>query len=230
MPASFSAFLMPPATRLTTDSIEDLLLDQVLPAAYAPRPGEPPPRYDVQVAARALSYIAARMNQDSTRNLAWWHIHAWTARSVQVIVTGLVTGLVFGLVAGLAAGLVFGLVFGLGAGLVFGIVFALAAGRRRGSRSPERVVPLRRQSVGLRHMGSERSFVRACVRAGRHAAIRICGRASPSSSWAGWCLASCSVSCSGSPSPLRARLVPSARVPSGSRAGDGGLVPGSRAG
>jgi hypothetical protein len=134
---------VPDATgyRLTSDSIEDLLLDRVVPAAYAPRPGEAPPRYDLRVATRTLSYIAARMNQEATRDLAWWRIPAWTARSVQAIVTGLVFGLVFGLVTGLAAGLEFGLVFGLGAGLVFGLVFALVAGRRRGRRSPARLAP-----------------------------------------------------------------------------------------
>jgi hypothetical protein len=135
--------------RLTPESIEGLLLDQVLAVAYAPRPGEAPPRYDLRVATRALSYLATRMNQDSTRDLAWWRIPSWTARSVQAIVTGIVTGLVLGLVAGLAAGLEFGIVFGLAAGLVFGTFFALVAGRRRGSRSPERVVPLRRRWWGI---------------------------------------------------------------------------------
>jgi hypothetical protein len=54
------------------EDIEDHLLDRVLPAAYTSRPGEPPPRYDLQAAQHALRYIAARMNQDGTRDLAWW--------------------------------------------------------------------------------------------------------------------------------------------------------------
>ena len=44
------------------------LMDRILPAAYAPRPGEPPPRYDLQTAQNALTKIAARMNQDGTRD------------------------------------------------------------------------------------------------------------------------------------------------------------------
>ena len=56
------------------EEITGHLLDRVLPAAYAPRPGQPPPRYDLRTAQNALVKIAARMNQDGTRDLQWWRI------------------------------------------------------------------------------------------------------------------------------------------------------------
>jgi hypothetical protein len=59
------------------EDIVDHLLDRVLPAAYAPRPGEAPPRYDLQTSQRALANIAARMNQDGTRDLEWWRFPGW---------------------------------------------------------------------------------------------------------------------------------------------------------
>ena len=51
----------------SSEDITDHLLDRVLPAAYTQQPGEPPPRYDLATAERALLYIATRMNQDGTR-------------------------------------------------------------------------------------------------------------------------------------------------------------------
>jgi hypothetical protein len=113
------------------EEITGHLLDRVLPAAYTPQPGQPPSRYDLQTAQDALAKIAARMNQDSTRDLQWWHTPRWTPRAPRIIVVGLVfglvLGLVFGLVVGLATDLQFGLQFGLLAGLVFGVMAGLAA-------------------------------------------------------------------------------------------------------
>ena len=124
------------------------LLDRVLPAAYADRPGQPPPRYDLQTAQNALTKIAARMNQDGTRDLQWWGIPKWAPRTqrflADVLLGGLVFGLVFGLVSGLLVGHVSGLVRGVGAGLVGGLgvwlVSGLAAGRANlgDSHSPPR--------------------------------------------------------------------------------------------
>ena len=86
------------------EEITGHLLDRVLPAAYAPRPGQPPPRYDLQTAQNALAKIAARMNQDGTRDLQWWHIPRWVPSAPRIVVGGLVTWLVVGLVVGLVAG------------------------------------------------------------------------------------------------------------------------------
>jgi hypothetical protein len=130
---------------VSREDIEDHLLDRVLPAAYSPRPGEPPPRYDLQAAQRALRYIAARMNQDGTRDLAWWRIPVWAQAAPRVIATGLFAGIVAGLGAGLGAGLAAGLGpwrgAWLGAGLVFALLVGLIAGH--GSEAPQRIGPLR---------------------------------------------------------------------------------------
>ncbi len=127
------------------EDIEDHLLDRVLPAAYTPRPGEPPPRYDLQAAQHALHYIAARMNQDGTRDLAWWHIPGWTSPAPRVIATGLVVGLVAGLAGGVGAGLATGLGAWRGAGLGAALVLALLLGLMtgRGVEAPQRIGRLR---------------------------------------------------------------------------------------
>ena len=107
------------------EAITGHLLDRVLPAAYARRPGQQPPRYDLDTARNALTKIAARMNHDRTRDLAWWHIPAWAPRKPLTLTTALVGslgfGLGFGLAFGLADGLVAGLVAGLGSGLFAGL-------------------------------------------------------------------------------------------------------------
>ena len=131
------------------EEIEDYLLDRVLPAAYAARPGEPVPRYDLQSAQHAWGYIAARMNQDGTRDLAWWRIAAWASAAPRVIATGLVIGLAVGLGGGSGAGLAAGLgawrSAGLGVALVFGLLVGLIAGPR--SEAPQRIGPLQRRQL-----------------------------------------------------------------------------------
>jgi hypothetical protein len=114
------------------EEITGHLLDRVLPAAYAPRSGQPPSRYDLQTAQNALAKIAARMNQDSTRDLQWWHIPRWVPSAPRIVAIGLAVGLVAGfvsiLVAGLQVGLGVGLGFGLEVGLLGGLVFGVMAG------------------------------------------------------------------------------------------------------
>ena len=126
------------------EDIEDHLLDRVLPAAYMPRPGEAPPRYELQAAQHAMRYIAARMNQDGTRDLAWWRIPVWASATPRVIATGLVVGLVVGLGGGLGGGLAAGLGVGRGALLGVGLVFALLVGLTAGrvGEPPQRIGPL----------------------------------------------------------------------------------------
>lgn len=116
-----------------SEGISDHLLDRVLPAAYAVRPGEAPPAYDLQTAQRAFRHIAARMSRDRTRDLQWWHISEWMPARSRMVVTGFVMGLFgwagFGLEAGLQFGLVEGLVGGLAAGCGFGFFFGRIWGR-----------------------------------------------------------------------------------------------------
>jgi hypothetical protein len=123
-----------------TTEITGHLLDRVLPAANAHRPGQPPPPYDLQNAQNALAKIAARMNQDGTRDLQWWRIPAWTPRAPRVVVAGLTVGLV----VGLAGVLVYGLVDGLEGGLVVGLLAGLVVGLGLlGGSEPHRLGKLR---------------------------------------------------------------------------------------
>ena len=118
------------------EEITGHLLDRVLPAAYAPRPGQPPPRYDLQTAQNALTKIAARMNQDSTRDLQWWRIPRWVPSAQRIVVAGLVAWLlvevVFGFVSLVVSGIVSrhmsGVVGAVVIALVYGAVFGLVAG------------------------------------------------------------------------------------------------------
>jgi hypothetical protein len=110
------------------EQITGHLLDRVLPAAYAHRLGEPAPRYDLATAQRALAKIAARMNQDGTRDLQWWRLPEWAPTAPRVIITGLGGALVGGLVGALVGGLVGALGDALGGALVGGLVGALGGG------------------------------------------------------------------------------------------------------
>jgi hypothetical protein len=122
------------------DDILDHLLDRVLPAAYAQRPGDPPLRYNLHTAQQALRCLAARLNQDGTRDLLWWRIPEWAPAVPRIIATGLV----FGLTAGLTGGLPFGFPFGLAAALTGGFAFGLMAGL---GEPPLRMAPLRWREV-----------------------------------------------------------------------------------
>jgi hypothetical protein len=118
------------------EDIIDHLLDRVLPAAYARRPGDPPPRYDLQTAQHALHRIAGRMNQDGARDLKWWDIPTWaTPATPRVVATMLTVGLVIGLAAWVAVGFV---LVGIWVGLMSGITFGLA-----GSNASPILAPVR---------------------------------------------------------------------------------------
>lgn len=124
-------------------NVEDHLLDRVLSAAYARLPGTAQPRYTLYRAERTLCHLAKRMNQQGTRDLAWWRIPDWTAPATpRIILTGLLYGLGVGLLLGLLFGLGVGLVVGLASGLVFGFLVGLpwAEGRRH---APRTMGPLR---------------------------------------------------------------------------------------
>ncbi len=141
------AFCDNPARVISSDDIVGHLLDRVLPAAYAERPGDRRPRYDLQTAEHALRRLAARMNHDGTRDLQWWQPCAWAPAAPRSIATGLVFGFGVGLGGFLAVGLTFGFV----AGMVVAVGFGLLASFRE--HSPSQVGPrplrqaLRRSSV-----------------------------------------------------------------------------------
>ncbi|MGH3924826.1 MAG: hypothetical protein ACRDTT_18525, partial [Pseudonocardiaceae bacterium] len=139
------------------DDIEQHLIARVLPDAYTPRPGRPKPRYTLTQAEQALAFIARQMNQDHTRDLAWWRIPRWSPAAPRILASMLACGLLGGLVGALAFGLMFGLTFGLdaqfalmgfGFGFGFGLPFGLAYGRA--GREPKRVKNWR--AISLRHV------------------------------------------------------------------------------
>ncbi|MGH3889147.1 MAG: NACHT domain-containing protein [Pseudonocardiaceae bacterium] len=121
------------------EAIEDHLLDRVLPIAYAQHPGRPTPPYTEDEARQWLTYLARHMNDEGTRDLAWWQIPRWVPVWSRALVTGLVVGLVgllaFGLTSvfriGLKNGLMLGLTSGLTYALVFGFVSVLGGGYSR---------------------------------------------------------------------------------------------------
>ena len=159
---------------LAPEDIEDHLLDRVLPAAYEPVLGGRPPRYQLEVAQRALGYLATQMNSRGTRDLAWWRIPAWVPRNPRVLVTalsvgsitGLLTGLAIGIVAGRkgaiagtiaghGTGLVIALIVGIGTGLVAGPGSEVVA-RGRGRRAS--VSPAQIASPQWRHLAARRAL------------------------------------------------------------------------
>jgi hypothetical protein len=110
---------------VSREDIVDHLLDRVLPAAYAKRPGDPPLRYDLETAQHTLRCLAARMNQDATRDLLWWRIRDWAPAAPRIIATGLVFGLGIGIAAGLTIRPLFGAAAGLASVLGFGLLIGL---------------------------------------------------------------------------------------------------------
>jgi hypothetical protein len=110
---------------VSRDDIVGHLLDRILPAAYAQRPGRPAPRYDLQTAQHALCCLAAWMNQDGTRDLQWWRIREWAPATPRIVASGLAFGLLAGLLAGFSGGPAFGLLVWLAAGLMFGLPLRL---------------------------------------------------------------------------------------------------------
>jgi hypothetical protein len=150
------------------DDIIDHLLDRVLPAAYAPQPGQRPPRYDLKRAQHVLSQLAAQMNRDGTRDLQWWNIPQWVTAAPRILaeVLALVSAISLTLFAesSSSAETIFGFgtrfVLGTNDGLIFGSVLGLAfwfAVVRR-HRLPRRL-RLRRWHQALRREALERGLV-----------------------------------------------------------------------
>lgn len=119
----------------TREEVETHLLDRVLPTAYRDRPGQSPTPYHLDHARRWLSYIAAQMNSRTTRDLAWWQMHHWTAKPLRVLITILAIGIpsafgvwftvkssnmdeIMGFQAGLIVGPASGVLVGLSVGLI----------------------------------------------------------------------------------------------------------------
>jgi hypothetical protein len=125
--------LLNPGRFSAPEQVQDELLDQVVPAAYAARPGQPPARYTAEQAERWLGFVAYRMRADHTRDLAWWRMTDWASAMPRMAVTAIVAGVAAGFVAGLLGG------FGSGPGgwaaaaLIAAVLFGPACGFIYGS-------------------------------------------------------------------------------------------------
>ncbi|MGH3832256.1 MAG: hypothetical protein ACRDRS_17720 [Pseudonocardiaceae bacterium] len=109
--------LLDPTRYSTAEHIERHLIGRVLPAAYKPRSGRPPPRYSEAKARQALTILALQMHWHNTRDLTLWQIPQWTSTTPSIYSTGLRYGL--------KRGLVYGLVYGAALGLALGVVLML---------------------------------------------------------------------------------------------------------
>jgi hypothetical protein len=115
-------------------SVEDHLLDRVLPAAYDRRPGQPAPSYSLEQARRWLGHLAAHMTVEETRDLAWWQVLRWVPAWPRAFATALLVGLVTVLSQVLLGGLWVGMALfptkwgQIGANVVGGFGFGLVSG------------------------------------------------------------------------------------------------------
>lgn len=146
----FLRFCNAPAGQYSREDISDHLLDQVLPAAYASRPGDPPPCYDLKTANDALRCLAGLMKEYELPELPWWWIRTWAPAAPRIIATGAAFGVCVGIAAGLASGIPFGVTLGLTAALMFGLLFGSV------DRSPSPTPPRM-----LRHVIRPKTVIRA---------------------------------------------------------------------
>jgi hypothetical protein len=116
-------------------AVEDRLLDGFIPAVYASTtsaPNTPAPRLrhppSPESAGRWLGVLAGHLDQQGTRDLAWWQLRNLLPERTRGLLSRLLFGLGIGLAAGLAAGLEDGLKYGFAAGLLWGLVVALVFG------------------------------------------------------------------------------------------------------
>ncbi len=135
--------LLTPGRFTNRTEVEGYLLNRVLPAAYQPRPGQPPAPYSLEQATRWLSFLAAEMNHRNTRDLAWWHIRHWAPARFRIVTMALPSALGFGFSIGPIFGLIFGVTTGIVVGLTAGLANGLAIGLTVGLRGEHRDAPVR---------------------------------------------------------------------------------------
>jgi len=136
-PGSDPAGLADRAQLPTAAHIEDHLLDRYLPAVYAAADLRVP-RYHAEQARTWLSFLATRLPDPTTGDLAWWNLPRCVSRWRQVagLITGSVAGLACGATAALTTTLVAGPGWGLLSGLVAGGYIGLMCGLGYGSEDP----------------------------------------------------------------------------------------------
>lgn len=138
-------------TRLRAADIEEHLLDAYVPAIYGPqtphRDGNRPRYrpYPPERAQRWLSFLAQHLDQQRTRDLAWWRLVDALPSYAITLTWALVLGISLGVLAGLAEWVRAGPTEGLMSGLTFGsfsacmVVFAERFGVRYRSGEPIRI-------------------------------------------------------------------------------------------
>jgi hypothetical protein len=116
----------------TREAVENHLLDRVLTAAYTPHLSRASLPYTVGQARRWLGQLACRMNEEGTRDLAWWRIPrwvpAWPRAVATVVLVGLVSAFLVWLLAGLAAHLQLLSAFQADPSTALAVVFARGLG------------------------------------------------------------------------------------------------------
>jgi hypothetical protein len=138
-----------------TADIEEVLLEELVTAAYSERPGQAPLRFTEEEATRALAFVASQMNRVNSADLAWWVIPKWSPLWWCAGGIGLVGGCTVGLITGLLVSIAFwptrGLTYFLWTSIVCGVMYAIAAMlvERRRDIAPRRLGPLTRP-FGLR--------------------------------------------------------------------------------
>lgn len=152
------------------EAIEDNLLSRVLPTAYAQHPGQPASPYTVDEAERWLAHLARNMNEEGTRDLAWWEIPRWISVWPRALVATITLYLVFALSSGLRNGVLskFGntlnfldrSILGFTSGVIEGLPFALLIGLGYGLVSTPDKRPYGRLSrLGWSTAASQNNFI-----------------------------------------------------------------------
>lgn len=132
-PATDPAELLDTPRFVERGAIERHLLDAFVPAVYASRTAAPgqqwrtgsAPGYPPEQPLRWLTFLAAHLHRQGTRDLAWWRLHRALSpcgRLVAALVLELVSGLAGGFAAGLSVGVPAGLAAGAAAGAVAGLL------------------------------------------------------------------------------------------------------------
>jgi hypothetical protein len=85
------------------EAIENHLLDRVLTAAYTRRPDRSVSPYTIDQARCWLGHLARRMNEEGTRDLAWWRISHWVPAWPRVVTTVAILSVVAALFIGALA-------------------------------------------------------------------------------------------------------------------------------
>ncbi|MFF3455033.1 NACHT domain-containing protein [Streptomyces sp. NPDC002730] len=130
----------------TRKALEDHLLDNFIPTAYARflsnRPAAEQRRWDPELARHWLGYLAAHLRKLKTHDMEWWRLGTSMNLSSQMLVVGVTVGILSGLMIGIVYGVTVGLVYGpawwlregavdiplngLGIGLTFGFIQGFA--------------------------------------------------------------------------------------------------------